>query len=860
MNKTIFCPSNHLILNQPACPVCGWKRPPHIPQGGLLWSPKYFPAGIGGPSQDSFSRPGVVSGAAVFAIRSGELVGISQADGAILWKSKPAPDLFPRQLYPDGDAVIGVISDNRTLDAAGNGFIVRINLETGAQEKVWEGYGYTMAEPAMTDAWLITRTARPRLVALRRGAKLEVAWEAPLKTYKPISPVIAGDLVLAWDGEVTREQATLKAFDLHNGKPVWQAEISDIDCSPVAVGGTLIYRTGKKQLTAVNLKNGEQIWRRKLSRIYSRPAADGKRLFAMLSDDPDVTAPGHYSLQCIDVETGEPVWTAPLGIRAQEVLPQPDGTLLVGMGDPVLAICSAQDGRLLWKHSFGEEKINRVQTHLAVEDGIGWVGTYEGKVCAVRVAESEQEIADPETCLRQGDLEAAAAAYALGGDFLKAAELFIDKLDQPKKALAIYEQAGNVPGQAKALLHMGDELSAANLLAKDGKPLLAAPLFEQANELRTAMLLYQQAGRQDDVERLRRLIPLEFSDIELLEKEGRWVEAGDGAMKLKDFQKAYTLYERAGEDQREKALEALLHLVEVNPEPWSLEKLSETARSLGNFPAQARAFEMMNETLQAAEAFLLAGMQAEKRTPGNRALIAEFYEQAYRYFKLEGEYEKQHQCRDKVMRCRAIPSIFVSGETDKAFREGEFNTLILTIENIGYGRADDIKVWVPGDRFEIEQHSMPEPIEHLAKGLRRVISLPIRPLKDQVGEGVPFVLEWEWRDKNGKSYHEKTSVPVTVKQQGDSKSGGTPITIVAENYYAGNDQHLEIDGDNIQPGAQKGGKVEINHGERARVFDAEYGELTAGGKGRVCPNCDLPVEEDADFCGACGENLTQHLK
>ncbi|MHC1783629.1 MAG: PQQ-binding-like beta-propeller repeat protein [Anaerolineaceae bacterium] len=556
------------------------------PQGALLWDPIHFLCGIGGAAQESFSRPGIVAGVAVFPLRSGELVGINQNDGSILWQSDPIPEMYPRQLYPDGDSLLGVTADNRSLDVAGNGTITRIDARTGLTEKVWEGYGYTMSEPALTDALMVTRTARPKLVALSRGEAIKVVWETPLKTYKPISPVIAGDLVLTWDGEVTKEQVILKAFDIQNGKLVWQAEILEIDCSPVAANNLLVYRTGKKQLTAVHLNNGEQAWRKKVDRIYSRPVADGKRLYMIMSDNPDVSAPGHYSLQCLDVETAEPLWTAPLGIRAQEILPQPDGTLLIGMGDPEMAICSSQDGSVLWRHCFGEEKINRVQTHLAVQDGICWVGTYEGKISAIRVSEPLDDIVDPETSLRKGDLEGAAAAFALTGKFSTAAKLYLEKLDQPKKALSIYEQLNDLPGQVNAWLLLGDELSAANLLAKAGKTLEAAPLYEKANELRTAMQLYKQAGSEKDVERLRGMIPLEYSDIEVLENEGKWVEAGDGAMKLGDYQKAFTLFDRAGEAQREKALEALTRLVNDHPEPWALSKMAEIRAAWGIIPSR----------------------------------------------------------------------------------------------------------------------------------------------------------------------------------------------------------------------------------------------------------------------------------
>ncbi|MHC1783630.1 MAG: hypothetical protein AB9891_12900 [Anaerolineaceae bacterium] len=73
----------------------------------------------------------------------------------------------------------------------------------------------------------------------------------------------------------------------------------------------------------------------------------------------------------------------------------------------------------------------------------------------------------------------------------------------------------------------------------------------------------------------------------------------------------------------------------------------------------------MNETLQAAEAYLLAGQQAEKRAPGDRNQIAEYYELAQKFFKQEGEIEKQHRCLEMVMAFPKSPVFSFPGKQPK---------------------------------------------------------------------------------------------------------------------------------------------------------------------------------------------------
>lgn len=857
MNKSIFCPSNHLILDLPSCPICGWQRPPETKQGALLWKPVRLNAGIGGPAQESFSRPGVANGVAVYPLRSGELVGISQKDGRILWQSQAAPELYPRHLHSDGSGLIGVVADNRSLEKAENGYIVQIDPQTGKTERTWEGYGFTMTEPVFTDSLLIVRTAHAKLVALDRNAGYKVAWETPLKTYKPISPVIAGDLVLAWDGEVTKEQMTLKAFAIQDGSLVWQTNIADIDCVPVIAGNQMIYRSGKRQITSIDINKGDLRWQKDFSRIYSIPSAAEKKLYLMICGDADTNSPAHYSLQCLNADSGTPEWLVPLGIRAQEILCQPDGTLLVGMGDPIIAVCSSQNGSILWQYSFGEEKVNRIQTHLVVQDGICWVGTYEGVAAAFQISENSGEIEDPEKFLAQGNYEGAAEALAFRGELKKSAEIYLNQLNQPQKAAALYEKLNDIPGQVAVLLNQGDELTAARLLEKNNQLVEAARLFEQANELRTAMRIYQTLGCQNEVSRLRKLVPLELDDIEALVKEGKLVEAGDAAMRLKEFRKAFDLFEQSGDELKDEAFDALSKLCEVSPEPWAWEKLANLARRLGHFQEQAKAHEKLGNCFEAAEAFNNAAQQMEQRSPQESKAIADLFEQAHKYYELEGVYDKQLFCKNKIIIYRKLPRIQVTGKTDKAFRELEFNALNLTVKNIGRGRADDVVVQVQGDRFEVDINCLPEKISHLGANLERSISLSIRPLKEQVGE-VPFVLEWKWKDLEKNEYRDKTIVEVSVKQQNDSRNSGTPVIInnTGGTIYQGSDYHKEISGDNVEAGGHIGDNLEVVHSsDSGKKVGYRSGELNGQKIIESCPNCSLPIDKDAKYCDACGYKL-----
>lgn len=855
----IFCPNNHLVFEQDTCPECGWVRPPQAPRGSLLWEPLRFSGGIGGPSHESFYRPGVMAGRAVFPLRSGALVGINGVDGEVAWQTDASPELFPRHLYPYGDRLLAVVSDHRAIDQAQNGYLACIDPRNGEMQKAWEGYGFTMTEPSFSVTHILLRTAKPKLVALNRKDVSQVVWETELMSYKPIPPLASSELVFAWDSEISNEHCVLKAFSLERGKLAWQARIQEIDCPPLICHDLLVYRTGRRLLSAVTIQGGKQTWQRKYERIYSAPAFCGGKLFQVVRGNKELCAPDHYCLECLDPASGETEWQVAIGMRAQEIVCLPNGSLLLGMGDANLAICSSQDGEKLWHYSMGSEKVNRVQTHLLVADGVIWVGTYEGVVAAISISEDEPLELTSDDYLKNEDYEGAAAALALEKKLGQSAQLYLEKLNQPQKALVLYEYLQDAEGQIQALLRMDDKLSVARLYDKGKKLGEAARFYEEAGETRKAMQLHKQLGNQEEFTRLRSLIPLALSDIESLEEEGKFVEAGDAALKIKDYRKAVDLYQKAGEQEMPKLLDALVHYCNQNPEEkWALFELSNTARRLGQFHIQAEAFEKLKEFDQAAHAYYHAALQLEETDATNIEQIVHTLEKARNYFKSEGLTDEIYVCIEKIRKYRRIPYIQISGNAAKVFRECEWNTLFLTVKNIGYGRADEISFEIPGNRFEIDEESFTTQIERLAASREKQIEISVRPQTNQVGEEVPLHLIWKWKDKFSNSYSARTTVKVTVISMSDLKADSTPLTIQAENYYAGNDYHRIYKGDILNMGGQKRDTVNVGQRERSKLKKNQTESAkpleTLIGK---CPYCHLPVEKDAHYCDFCGNELDQ---
>lgn len=846
--RTIFCPSNHLILDQNTCPVCHWQRPPRGDFGLRLWEPIFFEPGLGGPSPDHFALPAVSQGIIIFPLRNGELAGVTLATGRMAWRQPPAENGYPRSLYEDGCKVLAVVSDFRDALNAENAFLVQIEPTGGILTRLWEGSGFTMTDPVLYENLIILRTARGRIAALRRDNPAELLWSVPVKTYKPTPPIVCRERLLVWDGEVSKEQVQLKALSLKDGKTIWQVPRQDTDANPVTSGDLLIYRAGKRSILCVNTNQGELVWQQKFDRVYGAPQMVGDTLYLVVRGSNDESVPERYCLAKINPQNGEVLYRQPIGVRAQEIVELPDGRLLLGGGDTKIAVCSPDNGEIQWQHSFGDEKWHRVQTHLKLSNGILLVGTYEGYAQALQMSTAQEENPDPQAMLDCGNWEEAAIGFALAGKYKKAAEIYLEKIKDAQKALALFEHARDLRGQSNALLELGDELSAARKLEEGKYYEDAAALYEKAEQPRDALELYRKVGRKEDVKRLLAFVPRELSDIEELEAENRLVEAGEGAMQIEDWRRAVDLFHRANETARE--MEALKQITTQNPEPWSLEHLAEVARSLGHFEEEAFALEKLGIMDKAAEAYRKAAKQTAHRAPGESARIGDLYDKAQNLFGKYGMIPEQRECWQQMITFRRWPWVSVTGQTRTGFKQGEFNLMDLKISNVGSGVAREIFIQVAAGDFLVDETTTTVSISALAPGRsvedRRLV---LQSKGDKIGV-LTLMLEWFWKDLDGKQLSESNIEYVSVKSRDDSHPSSSPVIINAKTYVAGG--YTEVKGDQVE---QKGDKVEINRYGSARPGVQVSSGETASSKMMLCPVCSMEIPAGSDFCTECGNPI-----
>jgi WD40 repeat protein len=99
MLSAIFCPNcNDLILDQPTCPACGWRRPAEAEGAGqLAWC-----ADLGTRLVKPHCYPAVAAGRYCLGSEDGVLLALDLASGQVAWEQPLGAGCMAHGLASDG--------------------------------------------------------------------------------------------------------------------------------------------------------------------------------------------------------------------------------------------------------------------------------------------------------------------------------------------------------------------------------------------------------------------------------------------------------------------------------------------------------------------------------------------------------------------------------------------------------------------------------------------------------------------------------------------------------------------------------------------------------------------------------------
>jgi outer membrane protein assembly factor BamB len=420
-----------------------------------------------------------------------------------------------------------------------------------------------------------------------------------------------------------------------------------------------------RHLYALNTPTGRLRWRASLERGHTSPPSAG--LFIYIGVKEPLTAGGQpaYSLYAYHPDDGALMWQFAADKHVETWPAVGGGQLFIGsLGGTIYALAE-QTGELLW--SYAVPAGQRLMMNPLLTETQLLMGTREGELLCLLWQQPAEDgvLGEPAGYRAQGDWPTAVLAalaqgaweeaaqdcrhaerfyaagqlYAHRGAWGKAGENFLQaaiqladtdaRLAQRAKqdGLAAYEQAGDMGGQARALLALERYEEAAGLYGKLRQPKQAAQALEKVGRLHQAAFLYLAAQEYDRACTLYRSLNEYNMLATTLVEMGRLDEAVRLLVQTGRLNTAVsTLLQH---QQREQAITLLLEHKQYT--------------QAGDLYRQAEQLPEAAETYAAGRHWLLAAQVYEEM--GATVPAAESYEKADRLSDALRLYQQEHKWR-----------------------------------------------------------------------------------------------------------------------------------------------------------------------------------------------------------------------
>jgi outer membrane protein assembly factor BamB/tetratricopeptide (TPR) repeat protein len=777
----IFCPTcDTLVLDQPACPTCGWRRPrAAVDAGKEIWRMELehkLPRAQGSAA--------IAGGRYCVSAEDGAIVALDAETGQVVWEQ--ALNAHHRHaLATDTQRILVSPVDIQAIPVAGTTFLA---LDTASGATLWQyptaAHSLSAAAIDGTTAYFTSSDGQIHAVDVATG---QPRWAARHGVWAADAPAAAGGIVCAGGRDTT-----LIGYAAEDGAQLWRFGAEGLFAGPLRVVDGGVYACCWDGCLYALERTGRLRWRLKPERgegISSAPAVAGDRVFigSRVYQDVAARAGNGYALLALRAEDGSELWrfettrhiTAPPAVAGNLVL--------FGADDGTFYALDATKGEECWQLKLDA----RVVTPPQIAGDVLYIGTRGGVIYAIRWrAQPAETLEDPQVYQQRGQPEQAAVAYALRGDLEAAAAIYERDLAQPRRAAQLYEHAGQYEPAARLWEQAGEPrrardlyqearrfLDVARLLADAGELLQAARLYEEQAEFGRAAALYEQAGDRGKAAELYHNAGQIEQAQRIWQSLGEWERLTDALIEDRQFAAAADLL--AQHDQIERAAELYERAEQLAPalelrialQHW--ERVADLAARIGDALNEAIAHEHLGNTLAAAQAYERAAEQARSADPTAEEHAATLYEQAAQLYDAVLADEDMARCRQLVKQLRRLPEISVSGGAQGSFVEHEWNTLNLLVKNTGYGPAFQITIAFDDD-YDIEGSPV---IARLLPGRSSSLEIYLRPQHGHYGPKVPFKITVTFEDRNGGQYATTQRMPLRVLPKGSAAEPQTPLEI-----------------------------------------------------------------------------------
>ncbi len=184
--------------------------------------------------------------------------------------------------------------------------------------------------PPVIDGDLIFIVLQSGVVSARKISDGTTAWDAPLRSDRPVA-VEGGRVYVATSDQIV-------ALNAADGVKVWSAQTPTVTAPLVAQGGWVIAAT-EHALTAFRSADGSQVWKRDLIGVEVMPTIEGDNLYVPLHTG---------RILALDLPTGAERWAKNFVGPLSEVLAFPD-QIFFGTDDRWFFCLRPSDGERHWE-------------------------------------------------------------------------------------------------------------------------------------------------------------------------------------------------------------------------------------------------------------------------------------------------------------------------------------------------------------------------------------------------------------------------------------------------------------------------------------------------------------------------------
>jgi outer membrane protein assembly factor BamB len=273
--------------------------------------------------------PGItVDGETAYVARTNVIYAINSANGVQRWQF-PSESSASVYFYAPP-----LVTDQYIVAGSYSGVLYAIDPSTGSE--VWNfsmATGRYIATPVMAGDLILAPNGDKHLYAIDQDGVLQWSFEADSAIWA--SPLVDGDVVY-----VASLGHTLYALSLEDQSILWQADLEGgLTDAPVLVDGALYIGTLGAEVIKLDASTGEILWRVTTpGSVWATP---------IVQDDVVYLADQSGTVQALSAANGSSIWTVNLeGQVIGSLLPVEDGLIVVNSTGSVLKF--NLDGAQVW--------------------------------------------------------------------------------------------------------------------------------------------------------------------------------------------------------------------------------------------------------------------------------------------------------------------------------------------------------------------------------------------------------------------------------------------------------------------------------------------------------------------------------